>query len=392
MKRALAIVANTRLPSERAQGLQVVQSAAAFARSGLEVEVLHARRARELPLPAGSDLLAHCGVPGGARPSITPIECIDWIESVPRALQFWPSRLQEWTFSSNAARRLLQRDDGALVLSREIECAERLVRAGRRGVFLEIHSVPGGRWRRRLLLRAAAGADGLVAISGGVRDDLLALGIEPSKITVEHDAFEPERFRPLPARSEARRALGLPLDRPIVTYTGGLLAWKGVDVLVDAARLLPEALFVIAGGMEQDVLALRERAAGAANVRIDGFQPPPKIALYLAAADIGVAPNRSQPAISSRYTSPLKVFEAMAVGLPLVASDLPSLRELLTHASDAWLVRPDDAEELAVGLKKLLGDAQLRQRLGATLAGRAAEHTWDARARRLVRWMGDRAP
>ncbi len=108
MKRALAIVANTRLPSERAQGLQVVQSAAAFARSGLEVEILHARRARELPLPAGSDLLAHCGVPGGARPSITPIECIDWIESVPRALQFWPSRLQEWTFSSNAARRLLQ--------------------------------------------------------------------------------------------------------------------------------------------------------------------------------------------------------------------------------------------------------------------------------------------
>lgn len=391
MKRALAIVANTRLPSERAQGLQVVQSAAAFARAGLDVEVLHARRARELRLPAGSDLFAHCGVPEGARPRITPIECVDWIESVPRSLQFWPSRLQEWTFSARAAR-LLESDGGErVVLSREIECAERLVRAGRRSVFLEVHSVPGGRWRRSLLRRAAAGGAGLVAISGGVRDDLLALGIDSDKVTVEHDAFEPERFRSLPSRSEARAMLALPLDRPVVTYTGGLLAWKGVDVLVDAARLVPDALFVVAGGMEQDVLALRERAAGVGNVRIDGFQPPPKIALYLAAADIGVAPNRSQPSISSRYTSPLKVFEAMAVGLPLVASDLPSLRELLAHGRDAWLVRPDDAEELAHGLKKLLGDAGLRQRLGTALASRAAEHTWDARARRLVRWMGDRA-
>jgi len=391
VKRALAIVANTRLPSERAQGLQVVQSAAAFARLGLDIELLHARRTRELALPPGTDLFAHCGVPALGRPRVSAVECCDILERFPRALQFWPSRLQEWSFSANAASLLLRDAPPRWVLSREIECAERLVRAGHRSIFLEIHSVPGGRWRRRLLLRAAQGACGVIAISGGVREDLLSLGIETSKLIVEHDAFEPERFRSLPTRSEARRALDLPSERAVVVYTGGLLAWKGVDVLVEAARRVPEALIVIAGGMEQDIAALRARASGIPNVRIDGLQPPSRVALYLAAADVGVAPNRSAPAISARYTSPLKVFEAMAVGLPLVASDLPSLRELLRHGSDAWLVRADDAEELAGGLKKLLGDADLRRALGQSLAARSAEHTWDARAQRLVRWMGERA-
>jgi len=135
---------------------------------------------------------------------------------------------------------------------------------------------------------------------------------------------------------------------------------------------------------------LRERAQGLSNVRIDGFQPPARVALYLAAADVGVAPNRSKPQISARYTSPLKVFEAMAAGLPLVASDLPALRELLAHDVDAWLVAPDDPAALARGLEALLGDARRRERLAQRFRLRAAEHTWDARASRVLAWMREK--
>src|SRR6185295_19644270 len=103
------------------------------------------------------------------------------------------------------------------------------------------------------------------------------------------------------------------------------------------ARSLPGVYFAIAGGMEQDVRRLRARAGGLANVRIDGFQPPTRVPLYLAAADLAVVSNRAKPAISARHTSPLKLLEAMAVGVPLVASDLPSLRELLEDERDAVL-------------------------------------------------------
>jgi glycosyltransferase involved in cell wall biosynthesis len=383
------LVANTRLPSQRAQALQVVQSASAFARAGCKTTLLHARRNESSPLPPGSDLFAYYGVGPGPRPELEAIACVDWIERTPRALQYLPARAQELTFSHNAARRVLAAHREALVVSRELECAHKLVAAGVRDVLLEIHRVPGGRTRRRWLVEAARGALGTIAISGGVRDDLLALGLAPESVRVEHDALEPARFAGAPDRARARAELGIAPDASLAVYTGGFLEWKGAEVLLAAARELPGVQFLLAGGMDGDHRHLRERhpeLVALANVRLDGFQPPARIPIYLAAADLGVVPNRSQPALSARYTSPLKVFEAFATGLPLVASDLPALRELLEHGRDAWLVAPDDPLALAAGIRSLLGDPALRRSMAARLASRAAEHTWDARAARILEW------
>jgi len=95
--------------------------------------------------------------------------------------------------------------------------------------------------------------------------------------------------------------------------------------------------------------------------------------------------------ISAKYTSSLKVFEAMAVGLSFVASDLPSLREILHHGEDAWLVEPDDPQALAQGIRTLVADPSLRAGLGGTLAARAAQYSWDARAARISAWIDARA-
>ncbi|MBK7642026.1 MAG: glycosyltransferase family 4 protein [Planctomycetes bacterium] len=384
---ALVLVANARMPSPRAQSLQVAQAAGAFARADVATTLLYPLRTSATQLPPGTDLWDYYGLPKGKRPSAEALRCIDWIDRVPRALQYVPARLQESSFSKSAALRVLGGHKDAVVLSREAECALLLVQKKRARVFLELHRVPGGRLRRRWTLGACKGAAGVIAISGGVREDLVALGVDESKITVEHDGFELSRFSGLPSKSAAREELKLPAEVPLVVYTGGLLEWKGVDVLVDAARELPDVYFVIAGGMTKDVARLRTHAGGLANLRIEGFQPPERVPLYLAAGDIGVVPNRAQPAISARYTSPLKVFEAMAVGLPLVASDLPSLREILHHGEDAWLVKPEDPAALAQGIRTLVADPSLRAQLGRTLAARAGEHSWDARAARIRAWI-----
>ena len=385
----LVIVANARIPSQRAQSLQVVQVAGAFQRQGARTTLLHARRVPTPPLPPGQDVWDYYGVPaeGGERPAIEALPCVDWIDRVPARLQYWPARVQELTFARTAAKRVLARHADATVLSRELEAARTLVRRGHDRTYLEIHRVPGGDRRRAWLREAAAGCRGVVAISGGVREDLVALGVEPSKIVVEHDGYEAARFAHPPAREAARERLGVGADAQVVVYTGGLLPWKGVDVLVDLARGMPELTFLIVGGMDADVQRLRARLRGAGNVRLEGFQPPARVVEYLAAADVGVAPNRSQPAISARYTSPLKVFEAMAMGLPLVVSDLPSLREILGE-DEAFFVPADDGSALRLALIKLFKSPELRARLGAALHRRAPEHTWDARAVRLLEWMG----
>jgi glycosyltransferase involved in cell wall biosynthesis len=383
----LVLVANARIPSQRAQSVQLLQTASAFQRAGASTTLLSAERRKKVALPDGQDVFGYYGIAADARPRLETAPCLDWVDGVPVLLQYFPARLQELTFARNAAKQVLARHAGSLVYSREIESARHLVRKRVPNVFLELHRVPGGATRRRWLLEASRGAKGVVAILKGVRDDLVALGVEAAKVRVEHDALDPARFRRLPSRADARHELGLDARRKLVVYTGGLLAWKGVDLLVDCAKKLADVQFVVAGGMDKDVERLRLLAHDVPNLRIDGFQPPTRVPVYLAAADLTVAPNRSEPAISAKYTSPLKVFEAMAAGVPIVASDLPSLREILEHDRDAWLVRPDAWEPLAEGIERVLGDDALRARLAARQRERAPEHTWDARARRLLAWM-----
>lgn len=404
MSAPVVLIANARLPSQRAQSLQVTQVAAAFARTGAPTTLLHARRHPTPALPAGQDLFDYYNVrpipAPHAKPRVEAVPCIDWIDRTPTRFQYVPARIQELTFARNAAKRvraLAQTAPQLCALSREAESALSLVRSGFPRVFIEVHRVPGGRARRRWLLEAAAGARGVIAISGGVREDLLELGVDADALLVEHDGFEGDGLARASAADQAaaRHSLRLDPQRPLIVYTGGLLRWKGVEYLVEAARLLPMYQFVIAGGMTADVERLRRFAQGPNgrlpdNLRFDGFQPPGRIPTYLAAADLGVIPNAKTPAISARYTSPLKAFEAMAAGLPQVASDLPSLREIFPGApasSGALLVEAEHPTALAGGIRTVIEDPNLRAAMAAALHRRAPAHTWDARAARIVAWM-----
>jgi glycosyltransferase involved in cell wall biosynthesis len=389
----LALIANARRPSQRAQSLQVLQVAAAFCRAGVDTTLLHAQRNPTPSLPPGKDLFEYYGLGPGPRPTVTAVPCLDWIDRVPTKFQYLPARAQELTFARNAARHVMGQMGQGRVLSREAESARSLL-AGRKPhpkVYIEVHRVPGGKTRRRWLLEAAGGARGLIAISGGVRDDLIKLGISSENILVEHDGYEAGRGE-LPTKAAARAALGLDPDRQLVVYTGGLLQWKGVELVVDAARDLPGVSFVIAGGMDRDVQRLRAQyeanlAAGApANLRLDGFVEPSAIRTYLAAADLGLVPNRSKPAISAKYTSPLKVFEAMEASLPLVLSDLPSLRDILSD-QEATFFAADDSKALKSAIEAVLGNQERLAEMGKHMAKRAHNHSWDARARRILEWM-----
>jgi len=378
-------VANARLPSQRAQSVQVCQVAGAFQSLGVPTTLFHAQR-RKTPAMGADELLRLYGVQAQGL-QIQALSCVDWIERVPRTLQFVPARIQEWTLARSAIKALARLDPSTRILTREIEIAHGL--RDRPGVFLEVHRVPGGRLRRRWLRQAAAQLAGIVAISEGVQSELIALGVPASRVCVAHDGVDLARFANLPTLKEARESLGLDPDRQCVVYTGGLLEWKGVDEVLVAARQLPEVNFVVAGGMDADVDRLRGQARGLTNVRIDGFQPSERVPLYLAAGDVGLVPNRSTPAISALHTSPLKVFEAMAAGLPLVCSDLPSLRALLSD-SEVEFVAPDDGLALAAGIQALLADGPRRAHLARGFVARAPGHSWEVRGRQLLAWMVER--
>jgi glycosyltransferase involved in cell wall biosynthesis len=106
---------------------------------------------------------------------------------------------------------------------------------------------------------------------------------------------------------------------------------------------------------------------------------------FLAAADILVAPHVPNPDGTPFFGSPTKLFEYMAMGRAIVASDLDQIGEVLRHEETALLVQPGDPEALADAIQRLIDDPKLRRRLGAAARARAVEaHTWRAHTQRIV--------
>ena len=181
-----------------------------------------------------------------------------------------------------------------------------------------------------------------------------------------------------------------------VYYIGQLYPWKGVDVLIRAMRHVEDAELVVVGGLppEPDLDRARELASELAleeRVLFRGFVPPPELEAERRKAAVFVVPNLDSTT-ARLFTSPLKLFEAMASGRPIVASDLPSIREVLTHEANALLVPPGDADALGASIARLLADHDL----GARLAARAFEdvraYSWDRRAATLERFLAGLIP
>jgi glycosyltransferase involved in cell wall biosynthesis len=385
------IVANARIPGERAQSIQTVRTAAAFVRAGCEVDLLYARRRVRRRIEGAGDLgpLEYYGVKEAVRLHAIPV--FDLIEAVPRRLQWLPARLEETTFAWNAAR-WLRRAEGALVHCREIEVGALLARRRHPNYLFEAHSIPDHPVRRRWMRAALLGSLGIVAITDGLAADLAeAFGVARGEILVAPDAFEARAFASLPARDAARAALAIPTDRFVVLYAGHLFPWKGADTLLAAAARIPTIHFLFVGGLPEDVERLRGRARGAGNVEILGHRPPTEIPNYLAAADLVAIPNSGKQPISARHTSPMKLFEAMAAARAIVASDLPSLREVLVHGRNAWLVPPDDPTALAGAIERLVHQPDLATSLADSARHDVAAFTFDARAKKLLDFARARA-
>lgn len=180
------------------------------------------------------------------------------------------------------------------------------------------------------------------------------------------------------------------VDKDIdVLYCGSLKQWKGVDTLVAAMQTLyPWKLTIVGPMVKEDVERVRQAALAVGvveRVRILPAVRPADVWDLYARARVGVIPLPGSGFIEARdFTSPLKLFEMMAAGLPIVCSRLRSLQEYLSDGREALMVTPDDPRPLAEGLRRALTDETLRAGLAAAARARAAEFTWDNRGRKLL--------
>jgi glycosyltransferase involved in cell wall biosynthesis len=233
---------------------------------------------------------------------------------------------------------------------------------------------------RRVFQTSAA----LIAVSDEVADYLREYAGTHDRIHVVPNGVNPDRFSPRFRSRESHDA-----ETFTVGFVGSLKPWHGLTILIEAFALLhqryPEARLLIVGeGPEQQRLVEDLSRCGLSAVaHLTGAVPPSEVPRFLACMDAAVAPY---PRLSRFYFSPLKVYEYMAAGLPVVASRLGQLEGLIQDGINGLLCAAGDAVALAASLGVLREDPALRRRLGeAARTSVLRHHTWEVVVSRILR-------
>jgi glycosyltransferase involved in cell wall biosynthesis len=391
----LIYVSGARLPTEKAHGHQICRMCEAFARCGVAVVLLHPRRRQPDPGLRHVSVFDFYGIPPIFTVRTTAVwDVLGLGRAIPRSVAPAVAFAQALGWGRSAAHRAgLARGD--LYYTRDVEPAYWLARGGLPFVF-EAHDVPARArlWLLRRVLRSAA-LRLAVGLTAFIRDRLVVLGAPPERVAVAADGVDLERFTHLPDQAACRRRLGLPADRPIIGYVGrfvGPTGEKGLPDLIAALTHLPPgegggALLLCVGGPRDPVHAYRSlaRRLGLAEQRVRFVDrvPAAEVPLWMRAADVVTIPW-PWTEFSAYYTSPLKLFEYMAADVPIVATDLPALREVLRHGENAWLVPAGDPRALGGAIARLLDDETLRRRLAARARQDVSRYTWAERAAAIL--------
>jgi PEP-CTERM/exosortase A-associated glycosyltransferase len=234
--------------------------------------------------------------------------------------------------------------------------------------------------------------DAVVTLSETMRDDIVGRGgIDSDRVVVIPNAVDVERFVPGPGDPALAQRLGIRDGEPVVGYVSSLVAYEGIDGLIDAVALLRDRgrrvrLLLVGDGTERKALETRAEAAGMARDRtaiFTGRVPHGEIQDYYRLIDVFVVPRTADRV--SQLVTPLKPYEAMAMERALVVSDVAALLEIVREDETGRTFRAGDPGHLAEVIEEQLDDPDTRARLGAAARAWVAQNrTWAGNGQRYL--------
>jgi glycosyltransferase involved in cell wall biosynthesis len=237
------------------------------------------------------------------------------------------------------------------------------------------------------------GADAVVTVSGPLRDHAVSLGVSPERVHVLPNGVDTTLFRSGPPEKSVRTRWGLG-PGPVLGFVGGLRPWHGTEALPALLQELvprhPDLQLVIAGDgpLRTKVEVEFDRRGLTRNVVFTGWLPHEQVPGLIRQFDVALAPY-SEPE-HLWYASPMKVFEYMACGRPVVAAALGQIEEVVRDGETGVLYSHEDPDGLASACEQLLADRALRERLGRAAAEQLnGRYTWDSNATRVVELAGE---
>jgi glycosyltransferase involved in cell wall biosynthesis len=362
---------NARIPSERAHAYQTIQWCYWMAKLGHDVTLVTPDRAEH------QDVFEYYHLPERNFSHIV-LPTFDALRYrwLPQSLAYLIQRtsfiwqLRKWAKPIRAD----------IWYTRSLVMVEALLSQGISRWVVEVHDDPVTRihrWRK-----TSSHVRLFVAISEGMKKCLMRAGIEEKRILVAHDGVDLSAIEAI-SGSGLRSQLGIGPSACLAVYTGSLYPWKGVDFLVEAWPSDPMLHLVIIGGPDQDRERIFAAVArqGCNTIHVLPTIPRQQAFSLLKEADIGLLPTSPDFSIGREYTSPLKLFEYLAAGLPILASDVPSSHEVLTASTAKFF--PREPVIFADVLRAMHADKKWRAEASMAARKVAKQYAWQTRAERI---------
>lgn len=232
---------------------------------------------------------------------------------------------------------------------------------------------------------------GFVTLSPQIAENYIGNGLDSEKVLIAHSGVDTSIYLPYLSKKVAREQLSLAEDAKIIVYGGHLYEYKGITTILNTASEMPECKFILVGGWQKDVDRVKEICIekGLQNVDLVGHVPQTKLGIYLYAADVLLLPTSSNWELA-QTTSPLKLFEYMAVKRPIVASALPNIMTVLRDRENALLAKPDDPLSFQGAIIELLENPSFAEEIAERAFEEVNKYTWENRAKIILQFAEER--
>ncbi len=370
-------IANSRIPTEKAHGLQIIKTIEAFQLKEIEVELLLPRRKNHIK----DDIVKYYNL----KTSIN-IKYINnyfgWLENYLHNIYF---SLQRISFGIGAFFYALQ-SSVEIIYSREITICFFLSLFKKNVIFEDHEPKKRFRWLYKIFIKKIKKK---VIVAHNLIDLYNNFNIKENSYIFTSQGVDLEEFQQVKKdRDVWQKEFNFNKEDKIILYVGHFYKWKGIYTLLDAAPTI-KGKVVLIGGIKQDQDKIKKyiNEHGLKNAYLHEFVSHEEIIKYIKSADVLVLPNTAKEERSAKYTTPIKLFEYMASGVPITASNLKSFSVYLQDQQNSLLCNPDDKQDLSEKINKIINNKELGKKLAIQALQEVKKYSWKKRVEKILEFI-----
>lgn len=378
-------ITSAQIPSSWAHSIQVMKMAQAFQKLGHDTELIYANNIlSRLTFADAQDIWDFYNITNTFKLKKLPLQLLIKFEK--------KFAMSKFSFGYLAVK-LAKKYKSELIYARHLTAPYWSTKM-QLPTIVETHSDPDRSIQKTYLYKAAKNKyfKALVTISDLLASRYIKFGVPENKIIVEQDGVDLSTFQHLnETKMKSLQNSLKPNNQPLALYAGHLYDYKGIPIILKTAKLIPQVTFVLVGGWQADIKRIKNliNKESIKNVILTGAIKNKDIPLYLNIADVLLLPYSANH-FQAKTTSPLKLFEYMASGKPIIATRLTNIKKVLVNNKNAILISPDNAPELASSIKKLIENKELSCQLSQQALVDVKKYEWEKRAKRILNFAFSR--